>query len=669
MKVKSYFLFWNTVILAMTTCFSAEPGFEIKNYGRKWPGLERAALSGTRRTMCDIRTVEFMAWDKEYTLNMLKRHNSDILLIWSDKRLLNKQNLEKIHFLKKHGIKIYLGVSKIKNAYGRLPESAEYKNFFRELPLWASLADVIGMDEWFLSPAVLKTDGGQITPITEKFITAFAKWAGFSQEDAWLAFRHHKSADFRTLKAWEFCDKVQNNFAEEFVRAAKQANPEIKTWISYVTRNWNKSATCIDRAVKNFDELLQCQTYWYGRASQDSLNSSLVTAPIGMGKIFKAEYPDKFVWMGIDPGYAGGRGDTLKENSWSKKLYNNTPEELVPYLALLYAAGNGVFIQSVGGGVWLRKKNPVIDGAYADKFADMVNLVSQVVPFVKSCRRSDIAYYYEPDADWEIIRRINRFSGTSRETNEISVGLLQQFCDVDVTRNVNKYKNVVYAGLLLPAKFNYAGQNIYLMYAPEYDEKANKIPESQLFGKLNLKGFAPLEGNFRLPGGANEDGDKDTIRISETNRVTFANGKAILNPLYPTRKVSFSDKCAVIGSRNKSGNILVNSLWPSYLHQDIAGIIIKKDLNYFKWAERDCPQVNGMDKTVAAAFREPRTAVLNFSRAAALARVKIIIFNGRDGIIRNEIVKYEQGMKIKLPPLNVLVAEIIRQDNNAKRRK
>ncbi len=626
------------------------------NARKKWQGLDAVALSGPKRTMCDFRPQELAFHSKEYMLDMMARYNSDIILLCYPQSSILEGQKDKIKFLRQHEIKINLMYGKI-GADSLLPESDGYKDFFKNLSGWAPLIDMVGMDEWFLSPAILKTDGGQITPITGKFLEAFAKYSGYSPEDAKWAFKNHTSDDPRALKAWEFCGKVQNDFAREFVRAAKKANPQIKTWVSYITKNWNKYVTCIDSAVNGFDEILECQTYWYGRGAQDSLNSPLITAPIGIGKIFKAEYPDKFLWTGIDPRYTGGKDDKKDEKSWGNFFYHNTPEEVVPYLALLYAVSDGVFIQNwEGAGLLNYGLGLGIDGNFIDRFADVVNLVSKTVPFIKSYKKSDIAYYYDPAADWEIVRRVYSFVG-SRETNEIAIGLLLQFCDIDVTADIGKYENVVYAGMLLPAKFDYARQNVYLMFAPEYDENGNKIPESQLIEKLGIKGFEPMGRNFFPSDGFNENGSKDLVKISGLSKETLSSGKIIRGASYPARKASYSDSndYFLIGAHNKDGNVLLNSLWPSFTQQDAAKKIIMKDLDYFGWTKRDCPQVNGTDKIVAVAFREPRTAVLDFGKDASFNKINILMFNGREGIIRNETVKYGRGMKIDLPPLNVLV--------------
>ncbi len=638
--------------------FENKTGLLYRDDGRKkWHGLDEVCLPDTsRRTMCNLRVHELVSYPKEYLLEMMDRHNASILLLSYSDAMLKSQK-DKIAFLRQHGIKIGIMYSGIP-ASSRVPESAEYKEFFLKLAEWSKLTDMAGMDEWFLSPPVLKTDGGKATEITEKFLAAFGKYSGYSSEDAKWAFKNHTSDDPRALKAWEFCDKVQNDFAREFVRVAKSSNPQITTWVSHVTKNWNKSVTCVDSAINDFDEILDCQTYWYGRFAKDSLNSPVLTAPLGRGKIFKAEYPGKFLWMGIDPGFVGEKGEEARENSWGRQTYNNTPEEVVPYLALLYAVSDGVFVESSGGGVWLKRDKPSTDGNFYDKFADVTALVSKIVPYVKSYKKSDIAYYYDPDADWEIMRKVYSFTGP-RETNEVAIGLLQQFCDLDVTKDTGKYKNVVYAGMLLPAKFDYAGQNIYLMFAPGYDEKGNKIPEEQLAGKLDIKGFEPLGKNFFPSDGFNENGSRDLLKISGLLKETLSSGKIIRGAAYPTRKASYSDSndYFLIGAHNKKGNVLLNSLWPSFIQQDVSKKLIMKDLDYFGWTKRNCPQVDGTDKIVAVAFRDPRTAVLDFGSEASFATVRIIIFNGSDGVVRNETISYARGMKIELPPLNVLVAQ------------
>jgi hypothetical protein len=225
---------------------------------------------------------------------------------------------------------------------------------------------------------------------------------------------------------------------------------------------------------------------------------------------------------------------------------------------------------------------------------------------------------------------------------------------VDVTKNIGKYKNVIYAGLLLPSKFEYARQNIYLMYSPEYDEKGNKIPETQLFEKLNLKGFCSMGKNF-FPADNEENGCKDMFKIPNM-KVMRLTGKTIKGAAYLVRTASGGDKPYFICARNKAGNVLVNSLWPSYTLQNVAEKIIKEDLDYFKWVKRDCPQVDGTDRIVAVAFRKARTAVLDFGSDATFSEVKLVMFNGKDGVVRNETVNYAKGMKVELPPLNVLVA-------------
>lgn len=631
---------------------------------RQWQGLDLIKENDPGRTICNIRIHEFIAWPEEYLLAMLKRHNSDTIMFdYREKMIANQK--DKINFLRKNNIKInLLYPPSLMDPCDRLPASEEYKKFFNELNEWAPLIDIAGLDEWFLSPAVLKTEGGHCSKITERFLDAFSRYSGYSSEDSRWAFENWRSDDKRALKAWEFCFKVQNDFAREFVRVAKKANPGIKTWISYVGRNWNKNVACIDDAVAEFDQILDCQTYWYGRFAEDPMNSPLLTAPVGRGKIFRAEYPGKFLWMGFDPGYAGGKEDSGREKSWQRKHYANMPEETVPYLALLYAVSNGVFIESSGGGVWLLGDNWAkrqLDGRYFDDSADVINLVSRLVPCIKDYKKSDIAYYYEPDADWEIVRRVNNLM-VFRETNDCAIGLLEQYCDVDVVSDPEHYSNVVYAGMLLPSKFDYAKQNIYLMFAPEYDECANKISADLLSEKLGVKAFGDMGKTFFPSDGANENGAKDQFLIQGLPGDTLLYGRSIQGSAYPYRTTAYakSRDLVVIGARNKNGNVVLNSLWPSFILQDVAERTVKKDVDYMGWTRRDCPQVNGVDQVVAVAFREPRAAVLDFGPDSRADKINIIVFNGKNGIVRNETINYRRGMNIDIPPFNVLVGKLVK---------
>jgi len=638
---------------------------------KKWGGLTEQ--SAPARTICYYRMTDFNVISNEYIQDMLERYNSNMLQIHYEDFSLDHDILKsKAEYLHKHGIKIRLMFHGGRyKSYQHLPESIEYKKFFTTLYDLAQIVDAVGMDEWWFSREPLLSE--------DKFLIAFEKWSGYSSDDALWAFNNYTSDDTRALKAWDFSYKIKNDFAKEFVRTAKKANPQIKTWISYVTRNWNRNITSIDSAINSFDEIFECQTLWYGRVAQDSLNSPLITAPMGIGKILKTEYSDKFLWTVVDPIYVGGQYNAAP-TSWSlSRYYNNTIEEIVPYLALLYAISNGVVIQNFEGRQLYRTQNLFrnspynnksktqkenqritqeilqagVDGSFIDQFADAVALVSKVVPHIDSYRKSDIAYYYDPDADWEIVRKGNHRIA-SRQTNEIALGLIQEFCDVDVTKNVRGYKNVIYAGQLLPSEFDYANQNIYLMYAPEYDENGNKLTEKDLLSKLNIKGFDESFGN--VDDDATEN--KNIFKFSDIeDSITGKNIKGANFPIRIARSRNNPEKSYVVTAGSEAGNIRVNSLWPSFMRQNTARTIIKQDLDYFGWTKRDCPQVNGIDKMVAVAFREPRTAVIDFGRDVSFANVKIIMFNGREGVIRNEILQYKRGMKIEIPPLNVLVAE------------
>jgi hypothetical protein len=218
-----------------------------------------------------------------------------------------------------------------------------------------------------------------------------------------------------------------------------------------------------------------------------------------------------------------------------------------------------------------------------------------------------------------------------------------------VTKDTKKYENVAVSGILLPESLDYEKQKLYFMYSPEYSRTGQKVSSSKLetlglngFGRIptayySLKGDVQAERTLGIYTKAIE-GPEKVLRTLETTK----NGKS----------VSY-----VVGSQNKRGNIRVNSFFPPYTRQNVMRRILREDLEYFKWAKRDCPQVNGVKNIVAVAFKEPRTAVIDFGEDVSYDKVKIVVFNGKDGVTRNEILSYERGMKIELPALNVLVAK------------
>lgn len=612
-----------------------------------WPGLEKATIGrNAKSTSCWMTRKDFLDFPKETLAKKLKSFNAKEIATFANNQELgklgSKEGLEKIAWLRQQGFVVRIAFSRIRSSTSLLPGTEGYNAFFEIVKFWAPKVDIIGCDEWFLSPALMATEGGTVSHFTPKLLEAFCQYADISTEDALWVFkgknRYSNSNDPRVLKAWEFCSKIQNGIMSEFVSVAKKSNPEVTTWVSYITNNWNKLATSIDSSVSEFDEILDCQTYWYGRYSDDPLNAAKISNAIGLGKIYQSEYPNKYVWMGFGPGYAGGKPRSSESTKWWKhnSHYDNSPEEVVPYLATLCASSDGVF-------VWPTFNGNAPGHGSDDDFADVFRLVSNLVPRVKDYVKSDIAYYYEPAATWNTVRGGDAWF-TKREGARVSIGYLQQFCDVNVTKDVNKYQNVIISGNLLPNVLDYKKQNLYFMYRPEYAEDGKKLTPAQV-AKLGIKAFSYVPTNYyQLTGDI------------QMNKLLGYSPGAIEGADKVLRTLNVDKKEYVVGAQNLKGNIRINSFLPPYTRQDVMRKILKEDLGHFKWIKRDCLQINGKKDIVAVTFREAKTAVVDFGSDVSHKKVKIVIFNGKDGVTRNEIISYTRGMTIELPPLNVLVA-------------
>ncbi|MFA7173446.1 MAG: hypothetical protein WC340_08535 [Kiritimatiellia bacterium] len=612
-----------------------------------WPGLKEAAIGrNTQSTACWVTTGDFLDFSKETLAKKLTSFNAKEIAMFADNQTLgklgSKEGLEKITWLRQQGFVVRISFGRIRSSTGLLPGTKGYNAFFEIVKFWAPKVDIIGCDEWFLSPASMATQGGTVSQFTPELLKAFYQYAGISKEDALWIFegknKYSNSNDPRVLKAWEFCAKIQNEIMSEFVRVAKKSNPDVRTWVSYITNNWNKLVTSIDSSVSNFDEILDCQTYWYGRYSDDPLNAAKISNAIGLGKIYQTEYPNKTVWMGFGPGYAGGKPTTKENTKWWRHAshYNNTPEEVVPYLATLYASSDGVFVFTAFNG------NAPGDGS-DDDFADVFRLVSNLIPRVKDYVKSDIAYYYDPVATWDIAKG-GSAAYTQREGNRVSIGYLQQFCDVNVTKDVSKYQNVIVSGSLLPRILDYKNQNLYFMYRPEYSEDGEKLIPAQM-AKLGIKTFSYGPTSYYQL-----SGDLQIDKVLGYSYGTITDADNVLRTLTDGKEEY------VVGAQNQKGNIRINSFLPPYTHQNVMRKILKEDLGHFKWIKRDCLQINGKKDIVAVAFREARTAVIDFGRDVSHKKVKLVMFNGKDGVTQNEVVTYSRDMKVKLLPLNVLVA-------------
>lgn len=637
--------------------FISQPEFvydipEVKesNTGKEWKNIEDALIDKNtkHRTSCWMICQNFISVPKEEILKKLESFNAgDFAVKISEKEDNNSELLEKIDWLREKGYRFTFVLSKTSSS-GWIPGTDAHNKFFKRLQSWAKRSDCIMVDEWYFSPALLRTEGSSLTVITGDFKNGFKMFSNLEDTDADWAFKNPFAADPRSLKLWNYCSKIGNDFMREVVSVAKAANPKVKTQISYITHNWNKLVSGLDSCVKEFDEILNCQTYWYGRHSFDPLDAPKITNAIGVGKLFQEEYPDKFSWLGFGPEFAGGK-PLRKESSKFQKyssFYHNTPEELVPYLATLYASGSGVFVFIVFNG------NAHEDGA-DDDFADAIRLVSQLVPHIKDYVKSDIAYCYDPAKTWEATR--TKPAAANYATNEgdiVSLGYIQQFLDVDVVKNSSGYKNVIVSGKVIPPGLDYTNdKKVYFMYNPLYELKENTVISAS-FEKIGMKGASILKtGYYKI------DGD---ISI---DKAMLHSAYAIQNPVRALRTAINLDergKEYCIGSENGEGNVRINSLCPYYTSQSVMKSILREDFKKLGWMKRDCPQINGKTNIVAVAFREIRKAVLDFGDEVSYNKVKIVIFNGKDGILRNETVEYKKGMEIELRPLNVLVASGIK---------
>lgn len=631
--------------------FRYETVKENDNPPKEWKGLEEAALSKTSRGKTSGWLVysDLAKLPKEEILKKLEKFNAcDFASIISLKATEDKEFLEKIRWLRAKGYTFTCAFSKIPSD-GWLPGSEKYKNFFDTVAFWAKESDCIIVDEWWFSPALLQTEGGTRTVITNEFKDALKKFSGMNDEDMKWAFKNPYSDDQRALKAWEFCSKTGNDFMRNFVRTAKAANPKVKTSISYITHNWNTLVAGLDSCIKEFDEILNCQTYWYGRHSFDPLDAPKITNAIGVGKLFQSEYPDKFSWLGFGPRWTGHSSEKNESNKFWEHFSNcgNTPEEIVPYLATLYASGDGVFIFVIFNGC-------APGNGADDDYADVIRLVSQLVPHVKDYVKGDVAYYYDPETTFEMVRtKAAAADYARREGDIVSIGYLQQYFDVDVTKDVSGYRNIVASGLLYPSFMDdVKDKKVYLMYNPIYKREGGKTVPAPL-ENLGIKGTEMIKaGYYRI------DGD---VSIEKAMLYGTYFQSDPVKPLRTASSLENNGKTYCIGAENAAGNVRINGLCPYYTAQSVMKTVLKRDFQEFGWIKRDCPQINGKKDIVAVALREPRKAVLDFGAGISYDKVRIVIFNGKDGVVRKEIVDYKRGMEIDLPPLNVLTASGIKR--------
>lgn len=642
---------------------------------RVWTNLDRHSLRrpGDMRTAAFVSHRLFFNMDANWLaerLSLFDASRLDVIVRANDPRLDDAAN-KKIQELRDRGVTFSLSFSPgnlpLKD---RMPGTPARAAFFKSVADWAPRVDVIGMDEWYFTPSRgLATQGAhEQSANVASFRQQFQEFSGFNDLDIDWAFNNIRADDERAHKLWAFSGKIADDFMLEFVKTAKQSNPDVRTWISYITHNWNKTVTCLDRAVGEFDELLNCQTYWYG-SGDDPLNTSGILAPVGLGKIISREYPNSFSWTGFSTLYAGGKmSRNIQRSYWKPSpirhygpFYNNTPEEVVPYLALLYASSDGVFLFTVGEG------DTEGDGSDVE-FSDVVRLVSHLVPRIRDYKKSEIGYYYNPGESWEISRQ--RKSEFYRRDHERVLGILQMFCDVELTENPQTHRNLIIAGPVWKPIKPKDYRAIYRWGGPWFQHDAQPVSPTE----WNILGAGPARA--QLSDALNNTYGKYGKEICAFSRYHIRSvypdeaGSIIIQTKDSTLLQSHGDAHeerslkavddSAVTVRSSDGKTLVNTINPRYLSQSTARRLIGNDLESLGWKIRDCPQISSSSNLVAVTFRDARDAVIDFGDENKFTHVSVLMFNGKIGIERAETMPYKPGMEITLPPYSVLIAQGIK---------
>lgn len=644
---------------------------------RPWPGMERHSFrqAGQMRTACFVGAHFFFQMDADWLARRLRMFDADRIDVIIDlNRYANMQRLDaevnaKIQALRKQGIAFSLSFSASSLPLrDRVPGVPARDAFFQSVAVWAPWVDVLGMDEWFFTPSCgLATQGANEQDANvASFRKQFQDESGFSDADVDWAFANSSADDSRARKLWEFSNKLADGFMGEFVRVAKQANPKVRTWISYITHNWNKLVTCLDRAPGEFDELLDCQTYWYGGNADDPLDAAGLLAPIGLGKIVRHEYPDSFLWAGFSPLYAGGRMTRAARFKWWRPssawqygmCYQNTPEEVTPYLALLYASVDGVFIFTVGTG------DAPGDGSDLE-FADVVRLVSHLVPRIRDYRRSEIGYYYNPSESWELTRQ-KKSVFYQGQAHLKTLGYLQMFGEVEVTAEPHSHRKLVVAGPAWTPIKKPDERQIYLWGGPWFQADAQPIAavDWSVLGTTpaRLQLDAAMRGAFGAFGEQMSSANRFHLRSIYPDEAGYSVVMQATNAFLlqeaglarPVRSLKIVED-GVVAAQAPDG-VRINTLNASLLTHTTARRLLGNDMQALGWKTRDCPQITGNSNLVAVAFRDAREAVIDFGPENKFGRVSLLVFNGRTGIERAETLPYRPGMTVSLPPYAVLVA-------------
>ena len=616
-----------------------------------WNGLDSVGADSAGRTLAFVNRSVFENFPAEKMAKRLRRYNAGrVATITHTTDLHEKRDVyeRQINACRQAGFKVVLMLSPRETPYlARIRGTVENQAFMTMISDWATKVDTIGLDEWYFSPSRATTQGAREQGFTEGFLTLFQQAAGLSREDAQWGLSHCTAADPRAKACWEFSRRIANEFVGDLVTAAKGAAPEVTTIVSYITRNWNRYVAAVDDAIHHFDEILDCQTYWYGGLADDPLDASKTTGVLGLGKVYEAEWPGKFTWLGFAPGYAGGDRRMMKRKRWYKPnplysfhaYYENSPQEVVPYLALQYAVSEGVFIFTLFNSAARGK-------GHDEDFADVVRLVSRLVPNLKGdLRKGRTALYYAPDKAWEIYRqnKIERYYLKRQELRKVT-GFLEQFLDIEVTDQLDGFRNVIIPAPLFPGGNQLEGKGVYVFGAPLLAADTVELTSKQLRGMFGVSGFIPVpDGVYDVQGDVNAPG------------TTLLSCWAMEGVERGIRQAHVDGHSYPITADHDNGRVRITSLTPYGLRQRTVRSLIKEDLNALGWLERDCPQVNGNRQIVAVAFREPRQAVIDFGENR-YSGVSLLVFNGSDGILRNEEMAYEQGVRIDLAPFQVLVA-------------
>lgn len=615
-----------------------------------WHGLDRVGANSRDRTLAFVNRGVFASTSVAKMAEHLRRYNAGRI-----GTITTVQNLEEraddyvrqIKACREAGLKVVLMLSQRGAPYlARIRGTAENGAFMAIIAKWAARVDTIGLDEWYFSPSRATTQGAKAQGFTEEFLRLFQRASGLSREDAQWGLSHSVDADPRARKCWEFSRQVANEFVGDLVAAAKAANPDVTTIISYITKNWNRYVAAVDDAIGRFDELLDCQTYWYGGQADDPLDAAKTTGVLGLGKVYEAEWPGKFTWLGFAPGYAGGDRRMMNCKPWYKPsplysfhaYYENTPAEVVPYLALQYAVSEGVFIFTLF--------NSSARGNGSDEdFADVVRLVSRLVPCIKGdFRKGRTAFYHDPDRAWEIYRqnKIERYYLRRQELRK-ATGFIEQFLDIEVTSRLGRHDRVIVPAPLWPGAESIKGKRAYVFGAPLLAANAVELAPEQLRAAVGVSAFVPMP-----------DGVYDVRGDVNSPATTLLSCWAMDGASRTVRHAHGGGRSYAIAADHDNGRLRITSLSPKGLRQSTVRSLIKRDLDDLGWCERDCPQVNGNRHIVAVAFRDPRQAVIDFG-GNRYDRVRLLVFDGEDGILRDEEMDYRPRARVDLSPFQVLV--------------